>query len=100
MGEPKLRMSLASPGQALAWSLAHAAVEAAARVLRERRVKARPEQLDQIARELSREAVAAGMFVEAAEVDFSPEELVAAAVLSGEEKAIEVCGPAAKRALH
>lgn len=100
MSDPKIRMAVVTAGGALALALGKAAVEAAARLLRERGIKARPEQLDRIARELSREALVAGMYVEAAEADFSPEELVAAAVLSGEEKAIEVCGPAARRALH
>jgi hypothetical protein len=100
MSDPKLRMAVVSVGGALAFSLGKVAVEAAARALRERRVKATPEQLTRIALELSREALAAGMFVEESEADFLPEELVAAAVLSGEEKAIEVCGPAAREALQ
>lgn len=103
MGDPTVKMSLATPGQALAWNLATAAIRGAAAELRERRIRPTPAQFQEIARALTREALAAGMALEAAEefaATLEPEALVAGAELSGREMALSVCNLKAREALQ
>lgn len=99
-----MKMSLATPGQALAWNLATAAIRGAAAELRERRIRPTPAQFERIARELSMEALAAGLAIEAApeefQATFEPEAMVAGAELSGREKALEICNVKAREALN